>query len=146
MRLSEAIGLGSVLIKPRANYLLDESGTMGCALGMAGIAIGLSLRGPKISFCGINIGSEERYEPLREAWPWLLQTVSEYPCGCALDSKCEDHEDTITHLFDNHVAVPIEFGNKDWTLDRLIDWVRSVERVEALEEKLMEEVAVTATR
>lgn len=146
MKLSEAIALGSVLIKPRANYLLDKSGTAGCALGMAGMAVGLSLRGPNISFCGINIGSEERYEPLRETWPWLLQTVSEYPCGCALDSKSEDVEDTITHLFDEHVAVPIEFGNRDWALDRLIDWVRSVEPVEASEETLVEEVAVIATR
>jgi hypothetical protein len=108
MKLSDAISLGRVLLKPKAQFLVDGEGG-GCALGMGLIAIGFKVQDPR------SIA-----EPV-EVWPWLEEWV-ERPC-------CSHHPeqggDIITHIFDDHIMrMSVD---ERWTLDQLIDWVRKVE-------------------
>lgn len=121
MRLSDAIATGRMVVQPYPNYLLVRGGR-GCALGMAGVAAGL-----KIS------EMEESYEAIYTEWPWLLQSIKPGGMRCPLCSKTEKHPvgfydylSAIQHLFDLHIAGL----NPKWTLDQLIDWVRSVEPAE----------------
>jgi hypothetical protein len=114
MRLSDAIALGRTVMTPKQGSFGDSES--GCALGMAGKAAGLRI-----------YDSSFPIEPLRREWPWLYATVQPYPCRCA--RTVQYHTDSlIIHLFDLHVM-----HIKDWTLDQLIDWVRSVEPAEPTE-------------
>lgn len=111
MTLAEAIHLGSLTLKPWAGtfyktvpaptvgYFTLESATHGCALGMAMKAVGKAT--------------------IVENFPFLVDYVVP-PCKHAFQRTFSD---AIVHLFDSHV-----FGLKDWTLDRLIEWVASVEK------------------
>jgi hypothetical protein len=59
-----------------------------------------------------------------ELWPKTAVKYVLVPCKCNLDRW--GIQGVIQHLFDHHVYR--EFGTKSvWTLDQLIDWVRSVE-------------------
>jgi hypothetical protein len=105
MRLSDAIALGRTLVMPRGGeeYYADRSG---CARGMALEAI--SKRTHK------SMSNEE-----------TVNMKVSYPCGCFTPKSIVGNP--IVHLFDKHVQ-----SDKDWTLDQLIDWVRSVEPVETV--------------
>jgi hypothetical protein len=117
VRLSDAIATGRVLLKPLAGELIDMSGTAGCALGMAAKAAG-------IGSIGVDI---------RLKWLWIREEA-EMPCSCIPSPFASMHSpqpcsNIITHIFDDHVMT-----DKDWTLDQLIDWVRSVEPPEPFED------------
>ena len=122
MRLSEAIALGRTTIE---KFIAAELN--GCALGMAANAIGI-----KKDYC-----------QLYEAWPWLgAMEFSRCPVdGCPHPSfMAPAHR--IGHLFDAHVVCVGEPFTR-WTLDQLIDWVRSVEPNEDASEsaeQLLEEI------
>ena len=112
MRLSDAIALGRTLIKSVPYYRNDTNGG-GCALGMADVAIG-------------STDSLNHY-------PWTCAEGSKFdlPCGC--EKVILNHQwasRIIVHIFNEHVH-----GDGDWTLDRLIDWVRSVEPIEPNEQQ-----------
>lgn len=113
MRLSEAILAGSMLIKPIPYYRHRDNGS-GCALGMGEVAAG----------CGQN--------KLESVYPWLLFSVKATPCGCSSITypdglgvhsySIETFTCAIAHIFNEHVM-----GDKTWTLERLCDWVDSVD-------------------
>ena len=109
MRLSDAIAMGRTLMMPKAYTLRSSDGREGCALGMGLAACGMEKQGLY-------------YNKLLTRWSWLLGT-SEHPCDCR-NMVRDEFICIIMHLFDRHVM------NQDWTLDRLIDWVRSVEPAE----------------
>lgn len=111
MKLSDAIALGRTAVIPRAGVVLDEDGG-GCALGMAGVAAGTYTVGK----AAVSV------HELKVAFAWALETEPVCPCSCPLMDLGYKASGIIGHLFDNHV-----FGRRDWTLDQLIDWVRSVE-------------------
>lgn len=113
MKLSDAIALGRVLVKPKANFLVDGEGS-GCALGMALTAVGKKIEMP--SFLE---------EPEIE-WPWLKKVCGYHFCSCFYGVS---YSQAIAHIFDGHVMKSMAL--EPWTLDRLIDWVRSVEPKES---------------
>ncbi len=115
MRYSTALGLGSVILKWVAGTTNDGHGG-GCALGM------------------IYKGGKTATE--------LGQLSAQLPCDCDLSrpimgSGCGpawyhgictlDH--AIIHLFNYHVMT-----KKDWSMEKLIDWVRSVEPADPKED------------
>jgi hypothetical protein len=111
MRLSDAIAMGRMLVPEQRRFVLG-----GCAFGMA------------LKACG----AELLYEEVKRLWPWTAEKQEiEPPCGCVASFvyPAADASAAIFHLFDNHVR-----GNpnifRPWTLDQLIDWVRSVEPAE----------------
>jgi hypothetical protein len=145
MRLSDGMLLGSVVLKPRRGLLITNDGNHGCALGMALVAAGETVKtiGPVVEDIvlmenldtgkveKINFGFQD-YTLLRKYWPWILNTTANRPCTCFYRDKFNGYQEIITHLFDYHVM-----KIKDWTFDRLVDWVRSVEPVEEEEQSAM---------
>jgi hypothetical protein len=120
MRLSDAIATGRTLIHASSGLVFDVTGNFGCAIGMA-----LSARGVRRDLEPLTV---DEYISLVPEWAWatFVQCFTP-PCTCAENSEVYSSVAiAITHLFDMHV-----FGHCDWTLDQLIDWVRSVEPEEA---------------
>lgn len=105
MRLSDAIATGRVLLKPVRSSLFSGE-DYGCALGMALMSAGT-----------------RNVIKLKSLWPILGESF-EIPCLC-FKVRTVPMDLIVTHIFDNHV-----FLREDWTLDQLIDWVRSVEPAE----------------
>ena len=108
MRLSEAILLGSTLLRPVAGDL-ELPGDRG-ALGMAERAVGVGWH----------------------YWPWLLTMRVATPCRCRLRPLPAAW--VVTHLFACHVAEEFldSFRNRGWvrsderwTLEQLVDRVRA---------------------
>ena len=119
MKLSEAILLGSTVLTPRAGGQHFAETQSGCALGMAAIANGCTFHTVK------QFDERDRRTLGTEGvWGnWVLQKVAR-PCDCwriwiAREMRIKD---IITHLFDWHVMV-----KKNWTLERLVAWVETVE-------------------
>ncbi len=119
MKLSEAILLGSTVLTPRAGAQHFPETQSGCALGMAAIANGCIFHTVK------QFDERDRRTLGTEGvWGnWVLQKVAR-PCDCwrlwiAREMRIKD---IITHLFDWHVMV-----KKNWTLERLVAWVETVE-------------------
>src|SRR5437660_7597000 len=125
MRLSDAILLGAMILRPKCGIFENANGE-GCALGMANKALGGQ---------GFAPGDFR----LEQAWPWISHTpVSKLPCNCSVNAlligACGCHTTasdvksciwmTIVHLFNQHVC------DGSWTIERLADWVRSVEPAE----------------
>src|SRR2546430_2284536 len=117
MRLSDAIAMGRMLLKPRAytTILGDE----GCALGMAMAAHGCRSHQEAIA----KANSLTNYS-------WMHGYPNPAPCKCTpgddyLLSRSRTYQAYIAHIFNEHVC-----GEEDWTMDQLIDWVRSVEPAE----------------
>ncbi len=137
MKLSKAVLNGSVTVKPKPGTHYDLKDNSGCAIGMAVIGAGGSWVPHK--------PGEPRFE--RHAallwWPWTAN-IARCPCRCRFFPKIGagllsaggmrslwkawfgPHEipvrEIITHLFDRHV-----FEKYDWTLERLTQWIASVE-------------------
>lgn len=115
MRLSDAIMLGRMLLKPAPYTTIFEG--EGCALGMAFATLGCSTHEQAMAKCKTDAAN----------WKWIAQKCA-LPCDCTSDGFPKKHPKTgtyqcaIAHLFNEHVC-----GDEDWTLDQLIDWVRSVE-------------------
>jgi hypothetical protein len=122
MRFSEAIALGSMSLKPSAGKFLNRDRTEGCAMGMAYVGMGevaynklqdqlfTKHRAPMPCDCvGTVMGGSCIYG-LRVEWVGRVHSVAQI----------------IVHLFNYHVMTV-----KDWSMDKLIDWVRLVEPAEA---------------
>lgn len=123
MKLSEAMMIGSVMIKWVAGTRDNEEGG-GCALGMADKAVGRN--------CST-------------LYAWSIKP-NHYllPCDCkgdelllgnCMNGFAKPHiestaQGVITHLFNYHVMT-----KGDWTLERLVDWVHSIEPVETIEDQ-----------
>jgi hypothetical protein len=120
MKLSDAILLGSTVVTPRAGDQYFEEQNAGCALGMAAIARGCTF-GPARS----PIANEDRRTLGTEGvWgEWVLQVV-ERPCDCWRFRVPREMriKDIIVHIFDRHVM-----QKKNWTLERLVAWIKTVE-------------------
>jgi len=128
MKLSEAIRLGSLILKPVCGRYLTPYG--GCALGMAVAAKGGTYNRPD-AFC-------------ENEWNTFLYQkhgLSKLPCGCEnKETSMQEggvfrstrylllghYRSLIVHLFNYHVCTV-----KDWTIDKLCEWVASVEPQEA---------------
>jgi len=146
MRLSEAIVLGSTVVKPKAGALRFSGEDSGCALGMAVIANGGTFRRIKRPLPE----TERRTLNVEDIWgPWILRRIGR-PCDCGVHlvmgslrrkkiGGCRRMpfsalpremriKDVVAHLFDYHVM-----EKKDWTIDRLATWLRPLEPAEALE-------------
>ncbi len=119
MKLSEAIMLGSAVITPNPGGILHDDGS-GCALGMALEAAGKARYVDVISGLPKTIAFFRNRDTIRSLWPWLRRDFP-VPCACSRNSWSTGFN-LITHLFDDHV-----FGRGDWTLDRLVSWIHSVE-------------------
>ena len=101
MRLSEAIALGRMLLSPKVSGRGATSNcgpNEGCALDMALAALGIESN----SWCDA-----------KNHWDWL-------------NKKAENSSDTwaftVGIKFDCHVLI-----TKDMTMEKFIDWVRSIE-------------------
>jgi len=120
MKLSDAILLGSTMVKAQAGRQYSAKWQSGCALGMAAIARGCCFR-----------ESTEPYDMLdrrtlgtERIWGnWVRRSVVR-PCACwRFWTPREMRIKTIiTHIFDHHVM-----KKRDWTLEQLAAWVRTVE-------------------
>jgi hypothetical protein len=140
MRLSEAIALGRTLVHPIPSVVLDYGGLNGCALGMAYKASGKKV---EIHPLEMSVGMDG---PMN-IWTWLASS-RELPCKCNIYCGLNAGQ-IIAHLFDYHIMACTaglcegEAVQQDWTLDQLIDWVRSVEPNEDASEsaeQLLEEI------
>lgn len=108
MRFSDAIALGRTMIQPCPLAVFGDRNN-GCAQGMAIAAVG--------GYDRWTAGYTSR-----DFWPWTIKH-EEIPCACqSRGGYGENTLGVVAHLFDKHV-----FGDKTWTLDQLIDWVRSIE-------------------
>lgn len=116
MRLSDAIALGRML-EP-----MDMGDFQHCALGVGLAAVGVPV---------CDRLTTEMY--LR--WPWLLENATQAPFGLQGQVECSNWLRMISYsaIYTTH--------NKKYTLDQLIDWVRSVEPAEILETHELEAVA-----
>lgn len=120
MRLSEAIATGRVLVLPSSGSEWFQDGS-GCARGMALEAVGKRLEVTR---------GQENWKRFLAEWPWTAELHTKKPCDCIFPFSFGSASEAtvcgwIVHLFDLHVA-----NTEDWTLDQLIDWVRSVEPAE----------------
>ena len=120
MKLSEAILLGSTVLAPRAGGQHFSETQEGCALGMAAVARGCTFRRvirPVDDKDRRTLGAEG-------VWgDWVLNEV-ERPCGCwrIWMRRKMRIKDIIAHLFDYHIM-----EKRNWTLERLVTWVETVE-------------------
>jgi hypothetical protein len=123
MKLSEAILLGSTVLAPQAGKQYSSETKAGCALGMAAVANGCTFR-PITQFNEYDrrtLGTEG-------VWGnWVLTRMAR-PCKCwrLLVPREMRIKDIIAHIFDYHVM-----GRKNWTLEQLVEWVKTVEPNEA---------------
>jgi len=124
MKLSEAIVLGSTVLNSKAGGQHFSESQSGCALGMAAVARGCVFgpgRGPVDAQSRRTLGTEG-------VWgDWVLREVVR-PCDCWRFRVPREMciKDIIAHLFDYHVMV-----RKNWTIDRLANWVKTLEPEEA---------------
>lgn len=118
MKLSSAIATGRVLVMPASGAEWRNDGS-GCARGMALEGAGIG----RIESCG----GGENWLRFCGTWPWTRLPANASPCGCVC-SYGVTYCHYIAHIFDDHI---IHKG--DWTLDRLIDWIASVEPAEPSE-------------
>jgi len=120
MKLSEAILLGSTVLRPKAGRFYFSGEDSGCVLGMAAVANGCTFvpRTRQISAKDQRtVNSEEVFGD------WLLRVVMR-PCECGPANIPREMriKDIIAHLFDCHVM-----EKQNWTIDQLASWVASWE-------------------
>jgi len=111
MRLSEAIMLGSSVVRPLAGGLPSDPSRQTCAFMMAAAALSKPA-------C--------MWEEASREWPWLAADLLHVPCGCRAWDRYlpANYMTAIIHLFARHVAPG------EWTLEELAGWVASVEPAE----------------
>ena len=123
MKLSEAILLGSTVLAPQAGRQYSSKTSSGCALGMAAIAKGAT-------FYQVRAVSEYDRRTLgtEDVWGTWVLTMARRPCDCwRLRVPRELRiKDIIAHIFDYHVR-----RKENWTLEQLVEWVKTVEPVDA---------------
>jgi hypothetical protein len=123
MKLSEAILLGSSMLAPRAGGQHFAETKEGCALGMAAIARGCTFGPARRPVAA----TERRTLGVEGVWgDWVLR-LEERPCDCwrIRAPRKMRIKDIIAHLFDDHVM-----EKKNWTLERLVSWIKTVEPAE----------------
>jgi hypothetical protein len=126
VKLSEAILLGSTILTPKAGvqHETTEEGQQGCALGMAAIANGCTYGPPRRP----DSGESTRSLGTAGVWGEWVKNKIRRPCTCwFLIPRRMQIQEIITHLFDYHVMAK----KADWTLDQLVNWVKTVEPVES---------------
>jgi hypothetical protein len=120
MRLSEAILLGSTVVAPKPGRQYFSESESGCALGMAAIARGCEYRPNRQA-----VPEQDRRTLGTEGvWgQWVMGEVVR-PCDCWRFRVPREMriKDVIAHIFDYHVMT-----KKNWTLERLAAWVKTVE-------------------
>jgi hypothetical protein len=124
MKLSEAIRLGSTILTPQAGGQHFAETQSGCALGMAAIARGCTFH----LVPGPIIADERRTLGVEGVWGKWILTPMVRPCYCwwvRVPRKMRV-KDIIAHLFDYHVMF-----KRNWTFERLVAWVETVEPVPA---------------
>lgn len=127
MKFSESIIIGSTVVKPRAGVQFDPDSHSGCAIGMAVIGSGGRYHaGPPPQ--GTHLKDGQRSLAIEVVFGEWLRDRRTFPCSCKrllVLPRRGMIKDIVTHLFDLHVMI-----EKDWTLDRLVKWIESVEPVE----------------
>ncbi len=129
MRLSEAILLGSLVVKPARGILLQpcfDDTERGCALGMAAKAENLAIL------------DDNGLDPIYDHWPWTFWEGPTCPvnsCFCLRNNMAfKTVALFIAHIFDCHIRAdnPLSLPTlyPEWTFEQLVDWVRSVEPAE----------------
>lgn len=112
MRLAEAIRLGSLVLKPVPGLFDDRDGG-GCALGMGNY----SISGQASDEFGVGA--------LEKAYPWINIQQVPVPCDCGINHWFERKASVATAIaivFNTHVC-----GDHTWTIDRLCQWVDSID-------------------
>ncbi len=108
MKLSEAIVLGSTVVRPLGGGIASDPRRQTCAFMMAAAALDkpacLWAEAPTV-------------------WPWISRYFAHVPCGCRGWDRYlpANYMTAIIHVFACHVAT------KEWTLDELAAWIASVE-------------------
>lgn len=123
MKLSDAILLGSTVLTSRSGGQYYKEQDAGCALGMAAIAGGCTF-GPARE---VVAEQDQRTLGTEGVWgQWVLEVV-ERPCNCWRFQAPREMriKDIIAHIFDRHIM-----QKKNWTLERLVAWVKTVEPAE----------------
>lgn len=124
LQLSEAMMAGSVLVRPQAGNLHTDNGGA-CAIGMAELACG-----KKTTSFGGYANDHFALWSMTEAgklWPWLLTPIVPEHINCCIWGGTlakYPYAMLIAHLFDYHV---MGFQEKQWSLEQLVDYVRSIE-------------------
>jgi hypothetical protein len=123
VKLSDAILLGSTVLTSRAGAQYYKDQDAGCALGMAAIAGGCTF-GPARS--AVAEHNRRTFGTERVWGQWVLQVV-ERPCNCWRFWTPREMriKDIIAHIFDRHIM-----RKKNWTLERLVAWIKTVEPAE----------------
>lgn len=126
MKFSDAMMLGMSAARLAAGSLARDGAV--CALGAGYCALGwLDEQGN-----WLKSGKTEGYE--REIVKWLRSAAESVPCGCSNDESgyldsCllsdGSNRAIIAHVFNQHVM-----GDKTWTVEKLVDYVRSIEPAE----------------
>ncbi len=108
MKLSEAIVLGSTVVRPLAGGLATDPNRQTCAFMMAAAALSKPA-------C--------LWAEAPTTWPWLMRQLAHVPCGCRGWDRylSANYMTAIIHTFACHVAT------KEWSVEQLADWVASVE-------------------
>ena len=127
MLLSHAIALGRTLVRPGTRNEANEDGS-GCARGMALESVGERCPRFDPNRCWTNAVR------FAEIWPWTTIRYVYQPdvCECLVKDPegnilvQVDVAWTIAHIFDHHIY-STDLARRTWTLDELIDWVRSIE-------------------
>jgi hypothetical protein len=120
MRLSEAILLGSTVLAPKAGGQHFSETQQGCALGMAAVARGCTFR----TVIRPIDDRERRTLGVEGVWgDWVLES-EERPCDCwrIWIRRKMPIKGVIAHLFDYHIM-----DKRNWTLEQLVAWVKTVE-------------------
>ncbi len=142
MRASEALMAGSLVIRPVAGTQWDGHGG-GCAVGMILAAVG---------------SNPNSWIEFQHPFAWLRNTAHiSLPCehqyaetlmggGCRQSYRIHiiSFADYIVHLFNYHVKTTV-----DWTIDRLAQWIDSVDPTEketTQKEEVHEELASVVAR
>ena len=115
MKLSEAIVLGSSVVRPLAGGLASDPNRQTCAFMIAAAALGQPA-------C--------MWAKAPDAWPWITRQLYHVPCGCRGWDRYlpANYMTAIIHLFACHVATG------EWTLEQLASWVAEVEPQDELQQ------------
>jgi hypothetical protein len=129
MKLSQAILLGSTILKARRGMLSTVDG-YGCALGMAAKAAGIPItdavpaRSQRGYYYTDAVDYSRNYQLIEEVWPWMRASAPSLPDDQGVTSLTIE----IFHRFDARVTLGLE------TLEEFVDWVASIEPPETCSE------------
>jgi hypothetical protein len=82
-------------------------------------------------------GKDGRAEVL---YPWIAEVMVDYPCNCGRYHPCGPRAQAVSviaQIFNIHVM-----GDKTWTLERLADWIESVDPTPRSQVEAVESIAI----